>query len=113
MSGLWQKIKQGVHQSASVAAEKAEEFGRIGKQRLDIANAKREINRAHAELGATVYRLWEKERDPKIMNQAEVQGFMDQIKALEADLREKEAEMERMKASPKTEAAESSASETV
>lgn len=110
MSGLWKRIKQSVYQGASVAAEKAEELGRIGKQRLDIANTKQEIDRACAELGKTVYHLWEREADPKIMNRGEVQRLMDQMKTLEADLREKEAELKRMKASSQTEEEESPSS---
>jgi len=110
MSGLWKKIKQSVYQGASVAAEKAEELGRIGRKRLDIAGTKQEISRTCAELGATIYHLWETEKDPKIMDQAEVQRLMDQIKALEADLQEKEAELERMKAPSETESTGSSSS---
>ena len=93
MSGLWQKIKQSVYQGASVAAEKAEELGRIGKKRLDIANRKQEISRTCAELGATIYQLWDTEKRPKITDESEVQQLVEKIKHLEADLQEKEAEL--------------------
>lgn len=112
MSGLWQKIKQTVYQGASVAAEKAEELGRIGKKRLDIASKKQEISRTCAELGASVYHLWETGKGAKTMDQPEVQRLIEQIKVLEADLQEKEAELERMKAPSEKETTESSASDT-
>ena len=112
MSGRWQRVKQSLYRGASVTAEKAEELGRIGKKRLDIAKTKQDISRTYTELGTTIYRLWEKEKNPQIVNQEEVQGLMDQIRSLEEDLREKEADLERMKVPSETESGESSASET-
>ena len=47
---LWDRIKQSLLDSATVAAEKAEYLGKIGRARLDIAETRHAVRDALADL---------------------------------------------------------------
>ena len=91
---LWERIKQGVLESASTAAEKAEYLGRIGRARLDIAGTRHSIHEAFAELGGVVYTYLQDGKKTAVAQKADVQELVEKIGALEDLLKEREVSLE-------------------
>ena len=87
---LWERIKQGLRDSATTAAEKAEYLGKLGRARLDIAKTRNAIHDAFSELGGQVYVHLEQDGDRAIAEQANVQSQIQSIKNLETELKERE-----------------------
>ena len=55
MEKLWQRIRKSVAEGVSVAAEKTEEFTKLGKLKFEILNTKRKISKTFTELGSMTY----------------------------------------------------------
>ena len=91
---LWERIKQGVLESASTAAEKAEYLGRIGRARLDIAGTRHSIHEAFAELGGVVYTYLQDGKKTAVAQKDDVQELVEKIGALEDLLKEREVSLE-------------------
>jgi hypothetical protein len=96
---LWDRIKQGILEGASSAAETAGYLGRLGKARLEIASARHAIHEAFAELGGVVYASLEEGPGGDLAGSAEVREQVAEIKALEAELQVFEARLESLKSS--------------
>ena len=94
---LWDRIKKGVLESASTAAEKAEYFGKLGRARLDIAGTRHAIHEAFAELGGRVYTKIQAGDDTGLAKQTEIASLVQKISDLEGLLREREGKMEALK----------------
>lgn len=86
---LWERIKQGLRESVSTAAEKAEYLGKLGRARLDIAETRHAIHEALAELGGAAYEHLDKEGD-EMAGTLGVQGLVQKIRNLEGQLKERE-----------------------
>ena len=91
---LWERIKQGVLESASTAAEKAEYLGRIGRARLDIAGTRHAIHEAFAELGGVVYTCLQDGKKTAVAQKDDVQMLVGKISDLETLLKEREASLD-------------------
>jgi hypothetical protein len=105
METLWERIKQGVMESATLAAEKAEHLGRLGRAHLDIAETRHSIHEAFAELGGAVYGHLTGGKEEAVDQQPVVQDIVRKIQALEIRLLEREARLQTLKAgeAPKAE----------
>ncbi len=89
METFWERVKNGLFEGAVTVAERAEHLSYVGRMRLDIANDKRLMQSAFAELGRRVYRLLsEGEEVPK---DGAVQDLLRRIRQQEETLREREA----------------------
>ena len=97
MDSLWDKIKQSVKESASVAAEKAEYLGKIGRARLDIAETRHAIRDRFADLGGQVYESM-KAGDNDLAASAEIQGLVNTISDLEDELQSREGALSLLRA---------------
>ncbi len=95
---LWERIKQGLRDSATTAAEKAEYLGKLGRARLDIAKTRNAIQEAFSELGGLVYNHLEKDGSSVIGEQADVKTQIQAIKNLETELEEREDILQTLKA---------------
>ncbi len=80
---LWDRIKKGVLESASTAAEKAEYFGRLGRARLDIAGTRHAIHEAFAELGGQIYGRIQQGDEAGMAQQPEIGSLVQKISDLE------------------------------
>ena len=94
---LWDRIKKGVLESASTAAEKAEYFGRLGRARLDIAGTRHAIHEAFAELGGRVYSQIQEGDEAGLAQQPEIGSLVQKISDLEGLLKEREDRMEALR----------------
>ncbi|HID11800.1 MAG TPA: hypothetical protein EYP17_10960 [Candidatus Latescibacteria bacterium] len=91
---LWAKIKERVLKGAAVVTERAGELSRIGKVRLDIARIKRDRGIALEKLGERIYALDQEGALGELGEREEVRKLIEQVKALEGELKLKEAELE-------------------
>ena len=94
---LWERIKQGLRESASTAVEKAEYLGKLGRARLDIAKTRHAIHDAFAELGGRVYNQIEQDKDAAITREGDVQDLIQKIEGMEALLQQQEDSLQALK----------------
>ena len=95
---LWERIKQGLLEGASSAAETAGYLGRLGKARLDIATTRHAIHEAFAELGGVVYTHLGGSKKADVSQQEDVQAIVQKIKELESLLKEREDALDTLRA---------------
>ena len=96
MTDLWGKIKSAVVEGAHFAKEKTEELSKIGKKKLDILQTKRNITKQFTELGGLIFEKCSK-KDVKTVNiTEEMREIVDKIKKFEAELEEREKELEEL-----------------
>ena len=95
---LWERIKQGLLERATLAAQKAEHLGRVGRARLDIAETRHAIRDALSELGGAVYAYLQHNPDAAIGKEEDVQALIARIRELEGVLQEREARLQAVKA---------------
>ena len=90
MANLWEKIRKSVLEGASVAAEKTEEYTKLGKVKLEILNTKRKISKTFTELGGIVYDSVKEGKSKEVMDSSKVENLIKTLKELEADLAKNE-----------------------
>jgi hypothetical protein len=95
---LWDRIKQSLLDSATVAAEKAEYLGKIGRARLDIAETRHAVRDALADLGGKVYSGIRGE-DSGVLQSEAVNTLVARIGTLEEELKSREAALGELRAS--------------
>ncbi len=94
MENLWGKIKKSVMEGVSAAAEKTEEYTKIGKSKLDILAVKRKISKNFSELGGIVYDAVKEKNADKVLKSPEVKKLIDSLDELEKELSGKEKKLE-------------------
>jgi len=94
---LWERIKQGVMEGATSAAQKAEYLGRVGRARLDLAETRNAIRDTLSELGGAVHAHLQADADAAVGKQPDVQALLGKIESLEAALKEREAKLDSVK----------------
>ncbi len=93
---LWENIKKSVEDGVKTAAEKTEEYTKLGKAKLDILAVKRKIGKNFTELGSIVYEASKDKKAADILKSEDVKSLIDIIKGLEEDLDNKEEALEEM-----------------
>ncbi len=93
-SSLWEDIKKTVKEGFSTAAEKTEEYTKIGKLKVDILNIKRNIDKTFTDLGRDVYSLMKGAKKSDVTKNEKVTNHISQIDELKAKLKAKEAEID-------------------
>jgi septation ring formation regulator EzrA len=86
MDTMWEKIRRGLRDGASLSVEKIEEYTKIGKLKLDELAAKRKIERHLADIGQCVLDLLEEGRAAKIADSPLVRNAVTNVKALREEL---------------------------
>jgi hypothetical protein len=94
---LWDKIKQSVAEGMSTAAEKTEEYTKLGKAKLDVLAIKRKISKQFTELGGLAYEASKDKKPQDAFKTPEVSVIVETIAELEAELAEKETQFEELK----------------
>lgn len=94
---LWKRLKQGLREGASTAAEKAEYLGKLGRARLDIAKTRHAIHDSFAELGGLVYSQIGQSQDTSIFLERDSQSLILKIKEMENQLKRQEDCLQKMK----------------
>ena len=96
-SSLWQDIKQSVKKGVTTAAEKTEEYTKIGKIKVEILNINRSIDKTCNELGKETFALFEKGKKADVVKNTKINALVKQVKEQKALLKEKEAEIAKIK----------------
>lgn len=94
---IWEDIKKSVKQGITVAAEKTEEYTKIGKLKVDILNINRHIDKTFAELGKELYDLAQKSNKIDVAKNEKIQEGISKINEQKENLKAKEAEIEAIK----------------
>ena len=100
MEKLWEKIRKSIAEGVSVAAEKTEEYTKLGKSKLEILSTKRKISKIFAELGGIIYDSIKAGNTEEILKSSIVEDLIDTLKQLESELDSKEQKFEEMKKKP-------------
>ena len=89
METLWDRLKHGLLEGAVTVAQQAERLSYAGRVRLDIANDRRLVQSAFADLGRRVYDLIS--GDGEVAKDSAVLDLIRRIREREEILREREA----------------------
>ena len=102
MDTLWDKVKKNLVDWYGTAYEKTDELARIGKKKIEVAGVNRAIEKHLSELGGKVYDLVEVQgKGGVIAKDSDVSRLVEEIRGLEEQLKEKEQEIEVIKAEKK------------
>ena len=97
MSTNWEEVRTSIQEFFSSAAEKTDEFIKVGKRKLSMAEIKRNITGQYAELGGRVYHLVRQGEAGAIESDEEVEMLVSRIHKMEDELKAKEMEIEEIK----------------
>lgn len=97
MAKLWEDVKKTVKEGVTVVVEKTEEYGKIGKVKLDIMKLKADRDKAFRELGSEVYNLVKKDKALASAQNEKMKKTVSKIDSLIKSLKSKENEIEKIK----------------
>ncbi|MFQ6112762.1 MAG: hypothetical protein ACE5NG_01595 [bacterium] len=97
MANLWDDITKTIKQGVDTVVEKTEELTKIGRIKVDILNIKRRIEKNFTELGGRVYHLIAEQNKTQIADDKAVNHVIEQIKNLEKELEQKNAELAKVR----------------
>ena len=96
-TSLWNDIKKTVKDGVSVAAEKTEEYTRIGKLKVEILTMKRNIDKTFTELGRETYTLLKGKKKTDLAKNEKLKKLLTRIDEQKAALKGKEAAIEALR----------------
>jgi hypothetical protein len=101
MDTMWEKIKKGLKDGATLSMEKIEEYTKIGKLKVEELAAKRKITRNFIDIGERVFDLAEGQKEATIAGDLAVKTSIENVKALRLELVEIERKIEEIQAAAK------------
>ncbi len=93
MASLLDSIRDGLE----LVVDKTEEYGKIGKLKVDIFGIKRNIEKQFTELGGRTFEILTGDGPKTVSKDEEVKKIVEEIQTLEKQLKQKEAEIEQVK----------------
>ena len=106
MDTMWEKIKKGLKDGATLSMEKIEEYTKIGKLKVEELAAKRKITRNFIDIGERAFDLIEESKGSTVESDLAVKTSMENIKALRQELIELDKKIKAIQeASKKTDTA--------
>lgn len=103
MADLWERVKKTVNEIYATASERAIEGVNLGVKKLDEATLRRELSREFAELGGRAYQLLQRGEAGILAADPAIQSHLRRLEDLERRLREKEEEIQAMRATGRPE----------
>ncbi len=94
---FWEDVKKTVKQGVSVAAEKTEEYTRIGKVKVDILSLKRNLDKNMNALGGQTYEFLTSKKQGSLAANAAVKKIVEKIGELKKSIAAKEKEIDKIK----------------
>ncbi len=81
----WSQVRQTLREGFEFTVQKAEEWTRLGRLKIEIASQKRRLARQFGELGARVYALMsaDETRSEPLQEDAQVQALIERSAELE------------------------------
>jgi hypothetical protein len=86
MDTMWEKIKKGLKDGATLSMEKIEEYTKIGKLKVEELAAKRKVTRNFIDIGERSFDLIEENKGSSVETDLAVKTSMENIKALRQEL---------------------------
>ncbi|MBN1127871.1 MAG: hypothetical protein JXA71_02720 [Chitinispirillaceae bacterium] len=86
MDTMWEKIKKGLKDGATLSMEKIEEYTKIGKLKVEEIAAKRKIARNFVDIGERTFDLIEENKGASVAGDLAIKTSMENIKALRLEL---------------------------
>ncbi|MBN2029339.1 hypothetical protein JW824_03745 [bacterium] len=96
-STTWEDIKKKVKGGVAIAADKTEEYAKIGKLKVDIVKINHNLDKAYANLGRAMHKLLSKSRKVDVTDNAQVKTLITKIDDLNKSVQAKEKEIESIK----------------
>ena len=93
MASLLDNIRDGLE----LVVDKTEEYGKIGKLKVDIFSIKRNIEKQFTELGGRTFEVLTGEGPKTVAKDEEVKKIVEELQGLEEQLQKKESEIELVK----------------
>jgi hypothetical protein len=93
MASLLDNIRDGLE----LVVDKTEEYGKIGKLKVDIFSIKRNIEKQFTELGGRTFEVLTGEGPKTVAKDEEVKKIVEELQGLEEQLQQKEAEIAQVK----------------
>jgi predicted RNase H-like nuclease (RuvC/YqgF family) len=95
---LWEDVRRNIIEWYTVAAERTEEWTRLGVHHYERFGLSRQLERRFAELGGEVHRILNEEAGGDALEaDPRVQACLERISHLEEKLRAKDEEIEKMR----------------
>jgi hypothetical protein len=105
-SSIWEDLKKTLKDGVHVAAEKTEEYTRIGRIKVDILNQTRTKDKTYKALGREVYTRVSDGKKVDPHKDDGIRYFIDKISDLESSIREKELSIAAIKEEAKKKTAD-------
>jgi hypothetical protein len=86
MDTMWEKIKKGLKDGATLSMEKIEEYTKIGKLKVEELAAKRKVTRNFVDIGERTFDLIEENKGSSVETDLAVKTSIENIKALRQEL---------------------------
>ena len=96
-STTWEDIKKKVKGGVAIAADKTEEYAKIGKLKVDIVKINHNLDKAYAGLGRAMHKLLSKSKKVDVTDNAQVKTLITKIDDLNKSVQTKEKEIESIK----------------
>jgi gas vesicle protein len=97
MSTNWEDVRKSINEFFTSAAEKTDEFIKVGKRKISITEIRRNMTSHYAELGGRVYHLIRQGESADLGSDSEVESLVSRIQKLEDELKAKEIEIEEIR----------------
>lgn len=101
MDTMWEKIKKGLRDGASLSMEKIEEYTKIGKLKIEEMAAKRKITRNFIDIGERVFDLVDGDKGSKVEGDLAIKTSIENIKTLRQELIEIDKKIKEIQAAAK------------
>jgi hypothetical protein len=94
---MWGKIRKTVTEGVAIAAEKTEEYAKLGKAKLDILATRRKISQKRTELGGIVYAAMKDGKEKEILTAKNLKSLVGELDTLETELARTKKQYDTMK----------------
>ena len=94
---LLDNIKKGLIEGFQAASDFTSEYTKIGRIKIDILGVKKEIEEKMLELGGRVYDRYLKSKSLNFEMHQDIQSLINDIEALEKELKKCEQDLQRIK----------------
>jgi hypothetical protein len=83
---VWDRIKKGLHDGATMSMEKIEEYTKIGKLKIEEMAAKRKVERNYADIGERCFDLIDGGNSKDIEGDLSIKKSVENIRAIRLEL---------------------------
>jgi hypothetical protein len=86
MDTMWERIRKGLKDGATLSMEKIEEYTKIGKLKIDEMATRRKIDRNFADIGERVYELLKDSKASSVESDIVIKRGVENVNSLKQDL---------------------------